>query len=126
MLELGMALAALHAITLALIGVGALSAPAFASRQYGIAAEDASARALVRAIGARDLALGIVLGGALIARAAGMVVIALLATALVAAVDFVVVARRGEPHARRALWLHGGGFVLLLVAAALAHLGPRS
>jgi hypothetical protein len=42
----------------ALIGVGALAAPKLSAEQYGLPTSDPTALALVRALGARDLAIG--------------------------------------------------------------------
>ena len=45
-------------ITLVTIGLGALLAPRLSSRQLGLPVDDRIGRALVRALGARDLVLG--------------------------------------------------------------------
>ena len=43
------------------IGLGALLAPATSSQQYGLATKDATALSYVRALGVRDLVIGLLL-----------------------------------------------------------------
>jgi hypothetical protein len=113
---IGLALAWLIALGLIGIGVGALAAPRAASRQYGIAVDEPRALALIRAMGVRDLVLGALV---LLLAAAGrrdLLALGIAISALVALLDFAVVA--AEPASRRsARLLHaGGGLAVLLVA----------
>jgi len=103
--------AALGGVALVGIGLGALAAPGRSARGYGLPTDDADARALVRALGARDLVLGLLLGAA--GDRERRRLLALLA--IVGATDAsVVFSRRGRS---RALGVHALGTIGLLVAA---------
>ena len=62
---IGSLLAGLAALAFIAIGLGALAAPRFSAAQYGFPAGDPPSAALVRALGARDLALGAILAAVL-------------------------------------------------------------
>jgi hypothetical protein len=96
------------------IGAGALAAPRAASRQFGIPAENAAERAFVRAMGVRDLVLGVLL--LLLAGSERRELIAwgLIASALVAAVDFALTSAAGARAPARLL--HAAGGLGLVVA----------
>jgi hypothetical protein len=124
---LGLALTGLVALALIGIGVGALAAPALASRQFGIVVPDPRALAFVRAMGVRDLVLGVML---LLLVAAGnreLLAFGLAASAAVAVLDLTVVARDRPPGGgrapRAALLIHAGGLLGLLVLALGIALG---
>jgi len=121
----GWCLAAGGILSLLAIGIGALLIPRTASAQYGIVLDDPRALAFVRAMGVRDLSLGLVLG-VLAARAdragLGWAMLALMPVALL---DLAVVSadqravQRGHSPGTGA-WarvLHAAGVVGLLVAA---------
>jgi len=126
----GWVMAVATATGLLAIGVGALVAPRMAAGQYGIVLDDPRALAFIRAMGVRDVMLGIVLG--IVVRAGDPVAVgwAMLSAALVAAVDYVLVSM-DAPVApgsaanarRRARVLHGGSAVALLTATVLLFAG---
>lgn len=97
------------------IGSGALAAPRFAARQYGLPLADANADALafVRAAGARDALLGGLILASLGERAELRRTLA--GSSLVGLIDAgIVLARRGP---RFAHVFHLGGFAALALAA---------
>jgi hypothetical protein len=118
-ISFGSALAVLHALALVAIGLGAMAAPRFSSGQYGMPTEHPVALALVRALGVRDLVLGIVIGALLALGATRALGITLLVTALVAGVDLTLV-RRGPLRSRV---VHAAGGVALVLAGILVLLG---
>ena len=116
---LGLWLAGGIALGLLGIGGGALVAPRLSARQYGIAIEDVRALAFIRAMGVRDVVLGVLL---LLLAAAGrreLLAAGVLASAAVAVLDYVVVSRDRPPAPARARLLHAGGALGLLVAGAV-------
>ena len=118
---IGLAITALVALGLIGIGVGALVAPRVSSQQYGIAAREPGALAFIRAMGVRDLVLGILL---LILAAAGrrdLLAWGMAASAAIALVDFAVVSAAGARTAARAL--HAVGGIGVLVAAVVIATG---
>lgn len=127
---IGMILCGVAALGLVGIGIGAIVAPAFSAGQYGIVVADPRALAYLRAMGARDLALGIVLALLMALGSPGLLAASVAACALVAIVDFAVVL--ADPHPGTAppavprglsLSLHGGGAIGLLATAVLVALG---
>lgn len=97
------------------IGSGALAAPRFSARQYGVrlADADADAPAFVRAAGARDVLLGGLILASLGERAALRRTLAW--SSLIGLIDAgIVLARRGP---RFAHVFHLGGFAALALAA---------
>jgi hypothetical protein len=113
---IGLALAGLVALALIGIGAGALVAPRAASRQYGIAVDDSRSLGFIRAMGVRDLLIGVLV---LLLASTGrrdLLALGVAASAAIAVVDFVVVSRdaSARPAARA---LHGGGVIAVLVAA---------
>ncbi|MGH7728441.1 MAG: Uma2 family endonuclease [Vulcanimicrobiaceae bacterium] len=111
----GEALAAAAALALVVIGVGALFAPGPSSAGYGLRARDPAARAYVQALGARDLALGLLLAVFLIAQTRAALGATVALCALVGALDFLIVFRERGASARRPLALHGFGTLALIV-----------
>jgi hypothetical protein len=104
---------------LIVIGAAAIVAPATSSSQYGVATEDPSALAFVRATGARDLILGLAIAGSLgdqraLARLLGWVSLLGLADAA------VLFAARGV---RPQHVIHLSGFIALGLASVA--LKPR-
>jgi hypothetical protein len=127
---IGMTLCGVAALSLLGIGIGAIVAPGFSARQYGIVVDDARALAYLRAMGARDLVLGIVLGLLMVFGSPGMLAASVAACALVAIVDFAVVLADPRPGTAPpavprglSLTLHAGGAIGLLAAAVLVALG---
>jgi hypothetical protein len=110
---IALAVSALVALVLIGIGAVALLAPRRASQQFGIVLDDPRALAFIRALGVRDLAIGILL---LLLAAAGrreLLAWAMAASALIAFVDFAVVSAAGARGAARALHAIGGIGILL-------------
>lgn len=113
------------ALGVAGIGVGALAAPRRSAAQYGLPVTDEITLAYVRALGSRDLVLGLLFASLLaghaprrfLATAAGL-------SALSAATDFALVASTANAN-RKALPLHAAGIISLLTLAALLALGPE-
>lgn len=127
---IGMILCGVAALSLLGIGIGAIVAPAFSSGQYGIVVADARALAYLRAMGARDLVLGIVLALLMALGSSALLAASVAACALVAIVDFAVVLADRRPVAAPpgvprglSLTMHAGGAIGLLAAAVLVALG---
>ncbi len=118
---IGLALTYLVALGLLGIGVGALLAPRVSAQQYGIVLDDARSLALIRAMGVRDVVLGVLLLLLANAERRDLLAFGVVASAAVAAVDFVVVSRDRTPAPARARLLHAGGALgLLVVGVAIA------
>ena len=124
---LGLALTTLVVLALLGIGVGALVAPRVASLQFGILLEDTRSLAFLRAMGVRDLVIGVLLALLLAAGRRDLLAFALAASAGVALLDFVVVTRDvapgGTPPRRSPRLLHACGALGLLAAACVVALG---
>lgn len=96
------------------LGLGALAAPKASSLQYGLATEDEDALAYVRALGVRDLVLGLALFAFSLAREGNAAAIVAELGALIGFSDFLIVASRRGNAARRNLVIHGAGTIGLL------------
>jgi len=120
---IGLTITALVALGLFGIGIGALVAPRASSAQYGIVLDDARALAFIRAMGARDLVIGLLL--LLLLLACGerreLLAFGMAASAVIALVDFVVVSAAGGRIASRVL--HAGGAIGLVVAGLVIATG---
>ena len=113
-----------YLVALGLLGIGALAllAPRPSARQYGLVLGDARALAVIRAMGVRDVVLGVVLLLLASAERRDLLAVAVVASAAVAAVDFAVVSRDRPPAISkdrppapaRARLLHAGGALGLL------------
>jgi hypothetical protein len=119
---LGLTLAGLVALGLIGIGVGALVAPRASSRQYGVVPDDPRALALFRAMGVRDLVIGVLVLLLLAAARRDLLALGIAASSAIALLDFAVVSR-DAPQASTARLLHGGGALGLLSAALVIALG---
>ena len=128
---IGLVLTGLVVFGLIGIGVGALVAPRAASRQYGILLDDARSLAFIRAMGVRDLVIGVFV---LLLASTGrrdLLALGMAASAAVALLDFAVVSGDRAPGATPAQaatrsparLLHGGGAIALLVAALVIATG---
>jgi hypothetical protein len=119
---IGLAVAWLVALALIGVGAGALLAPRTASQQFGIVLDDPRALAFIRAIGARDLLIGVLF---LLLAAAGrreLLAWAMAASALIALVDYAVVSAAGAGGTARALHAIGGvGVLIAALVVALTH-----
>ena len=119
----GSALTALVVVALVAVGLGGLVAPRIASAQYGIVLDDSRALGFVRAMAARDVVIGGLLGLLALPRTRDTLGFGLCLAAVVAVIDLLVVIadRRATSAERvdRAALLHASGIVGLLVAAAV-------
>lgn len=120
---IGNLLAYLAATAFIAIGLGALLAPATSSQQYGLATKDAIALAYVRALGVRDLVLGLLLISFALTRDSGAAAIVAEFGALVGLSDFLIVAASRGKEARRNLVIHGAGTIGLLAVWLTIRLG---
>jgi hypothetical protein len=120
---MGLSLARLVALAFCALGVGALFAPKPSSRGYGLPSDDPTALALIRAMGARDLALGLVVAALARKESRAGLTSTIAVSALVAAADFSLVVPNETVEAQRALVLHGSGVAGLLFIWALLRSG---
>jgi hypothetical protein len=105
------------------IGIAALIAPSISSAQYGLPTTDRAALALVRALGSRDLALGIIILLLLAARNRDALELVLAVSILAAAGDLLAVTS-GRSHAGpRQLGVHVAGAAALCLAWRLVRSG---
>ena len=116
----GWTLAVLVVVSLFAIGVGGIVAPRTASAQYGIVLDDPRALGFIRAMAARDLVVGGLLGLLALTRARDTLGWGMCLAAFIALIDLLVVTadRRATSGVRidRARALHASGVVGLLVA----------
>ena len=120
---IGNLLAYLAATAFIAIGLGALLAPATSSQQYGLSTKEPIALAYVRALGVRDLVLGLLLISFALMRDSGAAAIVAEFGALVGLADFLIVASSRGKEARRNLVIHGVGTVGLLAVWLTIRLG---
>lgn len=124
----GWILSAIVALSLVLIGTGAIVAPRVSAAQYGIVLDDPRALAFIRAMGVRDLAIGVLFALLLQTQARDVLAWSMIAVVPIAATDLLVVTwdRRATGSARgldRARLLHAAGAIGLLATAAVLHAG---
>jgi hypothetical protein len=105
------------------LGIGALVAPGIASAQYGLPVTDRTALALVRAVGARDLVLGIIVLLLLAARNRSALELVLGVSTLAAVGDAVAVSSGRSDAGPEQLGVHVGGAAALLLAWQLVRSG---
>lgn len=120
---IGSVFAGLGGLAFLALGIGALIAPGYSSTQYGLPTTDRTALALIRAIGARDLVLGIVVLLLLASRDRGAVGLVLAVSVLAAVGDATAVATGRSDAGPRQLAVHIGGAAALLVAWATIRSG---
>jgi hypothetical protein len=101
------------------LGIGALLAPGMSSTQYGLPTTDRTALALIRAIGARDLVLGIIVLLLLAGRNRGALELVLAVSVLAALGDAIAVSSGRADAGPRQLAIHIGGAGALLLAWGL-------
>jgi hypothetical protein len=118
---IGLALTGLVALSLIGIGCFALVAPGASAAQYGIVPEEPRALAFLRAMGVRDLVIGVLLLLLVGSGQRELLALGMVAAAAIAALDYIVVKRDGKTG--RALLLHAGGAAGLLFAAVVIALG---
>jgi hypothetical protein len=120
---IGSIVAALAGCAFFAVGIGALLAPGISSMQYGLPTTDRAALALVRAIGARDLVLGIIVLLLLAGRNRAALEIVLGASLLAAAGDAAAVTSGRSDAGPRQLVVHAAGAAALLAAWRLVRSG---
>ena len=123
---IGWTLVAVVAAGLVAVGTVALAAPRVAAEQYGIVVGDPRTLVFVRALGIRDLVIGLLLGLLAVSRSRELVACGLYASCLVALVDFVLVTLHRTPVERRGippLALHAAGIVGFALAGAVLQAG---
>jgi len=120
---IGSIVAALGGVAFFAIGLGALLAPGLSSVQYGLPVTDRAALALVRAVGARDLVLGIIVLLLLAGRNRSALELVLGASILAALGDAAAVSTGRDDAGPRQLAVHAGGAAALFVAWALVRSG---
>src|SRR5262245_53050080 len=127
---IGWTLLALAAGGLVAVGAAAVAAPAAVGSQFGIVLDDPRALAFVRAIGVRDVVIGVLLGLMATSCPRDVVAWALYAGDMVALVDLAVVTmdRRGTPArietpAVPPRLLHAAGAICFGLAGAVLHAG---
>jgi NADPH:quinone reductase-like Zn-dependent oxidoreductase len=120
---IGTLLAYLAATAFIAIGLGALLAPQTSSQQYGLATKDATTLAYVRALGARDLVLGLLLLAFSLSREQSAAALVAEFGALAGLSDFLIVASSRGEEARRNLVIHGAGTIGLLAVWLAIRLG---
>jgi hypothetical protein len=113
---LGSMMAALGGFAFILIGFGALFAPATSSAQYGLPTTDRTALALVRAVGARDVVLGLIILLLLAGRNRGALELVLGVSILAALGDAAAVSSGRDDAGPAQLAVHIGGATALAVA----------
>jgi peptidoglycan/LPS O-acetylase OafA/YrhL len=120
---IGSIVAACGGIAFFAIGVGALIAPGLSSVQYGLPTTDRAALALIRAIGARDLVLGIIVLLLLAARNRSALELVLGVSVIAAFGDATAVWTGRRDAGPRELAVHASGAAALLVAWRLVRSG---
>jgi len=117
---IGSFIAACGGIAFFAIGAGAMLAPGLSSVQYGLPTTDRTALALIRAIGARDIVLGIILLLLLATRNRAALEIVLGVSVIAALGDATAVVTGRSDAGPRDLAIHAGGAIALIVAWRLA------
>jgi len=112
-------IASLAALSFVGIGIGAAFAPEALADNYGIPIEDDTGRAYVRALGARDAILGILIAGFLASRNYQALSSTLGFSAIAGASDFALVLGMRGRSAPSSLAIHATGTFGLLYAATL-------
>jgi hypothetical protein len=114
---IGSFLAGAGGVAFVLIGAAAFVAPEPASTQYGLPTGERTALALIRALGARDVVLGVTVLSFLAMRERGPLALVLAVSALAALGDAVAVTTGRDDTPRQNLAIHIGGGAALLLAA---------
>ncbi|GAC1402969.1 MAG: hypothetical protein NVSMB64_03700 [Candidatus Velthaea sp.] len=120
---IGTIVAALGGLAFLAVGAGALAAPGPSSRQYGLPTADPTALALVRAVGVRDIVLGIIVIELVISGNRGALAIVLAASILAAIGDAATVLSGRRDAKLRDVTIHIGGAVALAAAWVLVRFG---
>jgi Domain of unknown function (DUF4267) len=116
---IGKTLCALGAFAIATLGAGAILAPAPMTRGYGVPSDDSGALEYVRAVGARDIVLGAIIGAVLIRGDRRTLAATMLCCSLVGLADFLIVRNAQQDEAAPAIAIHTAGFAACSVVALL-------
>ena len=119
---IGSALSALVALAFIGLGIGSYVAPRSLAENYGLPITSVTEIAYLRALGTRDLVLGLLVARFLLAsESRGALRSTIAVSAIVAAADFGAVFGVRGGSAKQALAIHGSGIAgLLLIRALLA------
>ncbi len=120
---IGYALSVCAALAFLSLGAGALAAPRALAANYGIPVEGPDQIAYLRAVGARDAVLGLLIAAFLARHEPGPLAVTLALSSLAGASDFTLVARARGRSAPLSLAIHGTGTLGLLAIAALVRAG---
>ncbi len=120
---IGSLIAGLGGAAFAAIGTGALLAPGFSSLQYGLPTTERTALALVRAIGARDVVLGVIVVALVAKQDRPALELVLITSVLAAAGDALAVTTGRSDAGPKHLAVHAIGAAALVIAWALVRSG---
>ena len=120
---IGTTLTILGAIAFIAIGIAALVAPKTSSEQYGLPTTQGYALAFVRALGGRDLALGLILLAAVLTKSHAAILFTLSFSAMIALIDASLVMRERGIAAQKSLVTHTIGAVGCIVASLAVYFG---
>jgi len=104
------ALSALVSASLLALALGTVVSPRPLAENYGLPVDEATGIAYVRALGARDGVLGLLVAWFLIRRSRGALTATIGTATLIGLADFSLV-RAVRPEARKSLSIHGSGVV---------------
>ena len=116
---IGSALCALVSLAFVSLGIGSYVAPRTLAENYGLPVSDGTGVAYLRAVGTRDLVLGLLVARFLRSRERPALRATIAVSILVAVSDFCVVAAVRGLHAKAPLAIHGSGVLGLAAISAL-------
>jgi hypothetical protein len=120
---IGSLLATCVALSYLGLGAGAALAPLRLAEGYGLPVESQTGIAYVRALGARDAVLGLLVLWFAASRKRDALSATIALSALVGASDFAIVLRSRGAGAPTSLAIHGGGTLGLLAIWRILHIG---
>lgn len=120
---IGNIISAIGGLAFIAIGVAAIVAPRGSSGQYGLATTDATALAFVRALGVRDVVLGLIVLALLVDGQTVALTFVLAISILAAAGDALTVLLTRRDAKFQTIGVHVGGGVALAIAWALVRAG---
>ncbi len=120
---IGSILSVFVALSFLALGAGAYAAPAKLAENYGLPSADPTVHGYVRALGARDAVLGLIILTFLIAKSRGALGATVALSALVGASDFLIVYNARGTSAKSSLAIHGVGTVGLVAVWGLIRSG---
>jgi len=120
---IGSFFSALVALAFVGLGAGACAAPEKLAQNYGLPSADATAHGYIRALGARDAVLGLLVLALLVAKDRGALGATVALCSLAGASDFAIVCAARGSAAKANLAIHGAGTVGLLGVWGLIRTG---